>query len=119
MSWRDDVAVRVITKDMRMKLLGIHISKEADALVKFLLSKRHLTQTESEVVLAGITNGTRMKRIIERLVCRMTTEVFMDFVDAIGDSNMCNAPDLKDAILHKYNSNLPDVVPSSDITRHV
>ena len=119
MSWRDDVAVRVITKDMRMKLLGIHISKEADALVKFLLSKRHLTQAESEVVLAGITNAARMKRIIERLVCRMTTEVFMDFVDAIGDSNMCNAPDLKDAILHKYNSNLADVVPSSDIARHV
>lgn len=103
MSWRDETAVKVITQTKRMDLLRVPIQEDADMLVEYLRANSYLTDSEIEDVYHGRTNSARMKIVIERLASRMTTAIFFDFINAIGDREMSNLPDLRDELTRCYN----------------
>lgn len=115
MSWRDEVAVKIVAEEKRMDLLRVPIDREMSLLVEFLRSRRHLTETEVEEVYGGRTNSARMRVLIDRLCCRMTTQVFNDLLEGVESYELANMRDLANELRSAYDTRRARLQPQASV----
>ena len=88
MSWKDEAAIAVITKTMRIKLLKT-LNIDGDSIL--LKKMKHLFAFwEIEIICSKETRLVRVKKFIELLTSKMTTRLFMTFIDSLDDKNLAN-----------------------------
>ena len=86
MTWKDKAAINVMTTTARIKLLKT-LNVDDDSIL--LKKMEHLFAFwEIEVISSKETRLARVKKFIELMTSRMTTKLFMSFIDSLDDKNL-------------------------------
>lgn len=82
--------------------MNLNIDEERDLLVTRLKERKLLTSSQAEDICSRTRRDIRVGALINSITRNMTTKRFLDFLDALGDNEICGMTELREKMLRAY-----------------